>query len=222
MMISPESFYHMELEGKSISQIEKVIRKLKKEMNDLKKAVENPDPDEPTVFMEPSLEVQIKCTREYLERAKAALVEAGGEYIPNQAEQRVIDFDNNIEFISKIRFDIGGFFNGNQIFTYTISGDKVTWDRGGFSFVDFKLPEYTPETKQELLDAFRDLHIGEWKHKYVDPYVLDGTQWGLEIEYSNGRKTAKYYGSNAYPFNFNEFSEFMGDMPFSDEDEEDE
>lgn len=222
MMISPESFYHMELEGKSISQIEKVIRKLKKEMTNLKKAIECPDPEAPSVLMEPSLEVQLKCTREYLERAKVALVEAGGEYVPNQAEQRVIDFDNNIEFISKIRFDIGGFFNGNQIFTYTISGDKVTWDRGGFSFVDFKLPEYTPETKQELLDAFRDLHIGEWKHKYVDPYVLDGTQWGLEIEYSNGRKTAKYYGSNAYPFNFNEFSEFMGDMPFSDEDEEDE
>lgn len=222
MMISPESFYHMELEGKSVSQIEKIIRNLKKEMNGIKKAIENPDPDEPTVLMEPSLEVQIKCTREYLDRAKAALVEAGGEYIPNQAEQRVIDFDNNIEFISKIRFDIGGFFTGNQIFTYTISGDKVTWDRGGFSFVDFKLPDYTPETKQELLDAFRDLHIGEWKHKYVDPYVLDGTQWGLEIEYSNGRKTAKYYGSNAYPFNFDEFSEFMGDIPFSDEDEDDE
>lgn len=30
MMISPESFYHMELEGKSIEQIEKAIRRLKK------------------------------------------------------------------------------------------------------------------------------------------------------------------------------------------------
>lgn len=49
------------------------------------------------------------CTREYLERAKTAFLEAGGEHIPNQAEQRVIDFENNIEFISKIRFDIAGF-----------------------------------------------------------------------------------------------------------------
>ena len=104
MMISPESFYHMELEGKSISQIEKVIRKLKKEMTNLKKAIECPDPEAPSVLMEPSLEVQLKCTREYLERAKVALVEAGGEYVPNQAEQRVIDFDNNIEFIQK--FDL--------------------------------------------------------------------------------------------------------------------
>ncbi len=52
--------------------------------------------------MEPSLEVQLKCRREYLDRAKSVLVEAGGKYIPNQAEQRVIDFDGNIEFIFKI------------------------------------------------------------------------------------------------------------------------
>ena len=220
MMISPESYYHMELVGKSVSQIEKSIRKLKKEMASLKKAIESSYSDEPRILMEPSLDVQLKCTREYLERAKTALVEAGGEYIPNQAEQRVIDFDNNIEFISKIRFDIGGFFTGNQIYTYTISGDKVDWNIGGFSFVDFELPDHRPETKQELLDTFREFHIGEWKHNYVDPNVLDGTQWELVIEYSNGKKPAKYYGSNAYPFSFDEFSEFMGDIPYSDYEEE--
>lgn len=85
--------------------------------------------------------------------------------------------------------------------------------------VDFKLPEYRPETKQELLDAFREFHIGEWKHKYVDSDVLDGTQWELVIEYSNGRKTAKYYGGNAFPFNFDEFAEFMGDIHYTDDAE---
>ena len=133
MMISPESYYHMELEGKSVSQIEKSIRKLKKEMASLKKAIESSHSDEPRILMEPSLDVQLKCTRGYLERAKTALVEAGGKYIPNQAEQRVIDFDNNIEFISKIRFDIGGFFTGNQIILFLeirligILADLVLW-----------------------------------------------------------------------------------------------
>lgn len=56
----------------------------------------------------------------------------------------------------------------------------------------FRLPEYKIETKKGLLDAFRELHIGEWKHKYVEPNALDGTQWKLVIEYSNGRKPAKY------------------------------
>lgn len=66
------------------------------------------------MIIHPSPEVQLKCTREYLERAMIALVKAGGEYVPNQAEQRVIDFDNNIEFISKIKFTVGGFFYGKS------------------------------------------------------------------------------------------------------------
>lgn len=78
-------------------------------MTNLKKDIESSYLDESRMLMEPSLEVQLKCTREYLDRAKTAFVEAGGEHIQNQAEQRVIDFENNIEFISKIRFDIGGF-----------------------------------------------------------------------------------------------------------------
>ncbi len=219
-MISPESFYHMELEGKSVSQIEKTICKLKKEITSLKKAIESSDIDDSRTLVEPSLEVQLKCTREYLNQAKTALVEAGGKYIPNRAEQRVIDFDNNIEFISKIRFDIGGFFTGRQIYIYNISGDKVYWGLDGISFVDYKLPECIPETRQELLNAFREFHIGEWKHRYVDSNVLDGTQWELVIEYSNGRKPAKYYGCNAFPFNFDEFSEFMGDIPYTNDEEE--
>lgn len=46
-------------------------------MTSLKKTIECSDPDDPRVLMEPSLEVQLKCTREYLDKAKTALVEAG-------------------------------------------------------------------------------------------------------------------------------------------------
>ena len=72
MMICPEVFYESELKGKSVEQIEKVIRRLKKEMTNLKKTIEWPDPEHITIEMHPSLEVQLKCTREYLERAKNA------------------------------------------------------------------------------------------------------------------------------------------------------
>ena len=72
MMICPEVFYESELKGKSVEQIEKVIRRLKKEMTNLKKTIEWPDPEHIRIEMHPSLEVQLKCTREYLERAKNA------------------------------------------------------------------------------------------------------------------------------------------------------
>ena len=60
--------------------------------------------------------------------------------------------------------------------------------------------------KQEFLEAFKDLRIGEWRKKY-DTYrfniaVMDGTQWHLEIYFSNGHGPVKIYGDNAYPYNF--------------------
>lgn len=210
MMISPESFYESELKGKSIEQIDKVIRKLKREMNSLKKEIETADED--AVLIMPSPDVQLKCTREYFDMAKKAYAEAGGVYVPNQVEQRVIDFDLNLEYISKIKLTMSSFFTGQQTYTYLVEGDKARWEFGGFSHSDFKLPEETIKDKKTLVEALREFHLGEWKHRYVDSGVLDGSQWELRIEYMNGRKAGDYYGSNAFPFNFDEFAEFMGEI----------
>ena len=70
-------------------------------------------------------DVQLWCCRLYLEKAKEALAEAGGTYTPSIAEQKAAEFDNNIPFICKVVFTIGGFFSGRETRTYTISGDRV-------------------------------------------------------------------------------------------------
>ena len=45
---------------------------------------------------------------------------------------------------------------------------------------------------------YEKLYIQDWKKRFVDPCVLDGEQWELEIHLAGGRKRT-YYGSNAYP-----------------------
>ena len=74
-------------------------------------------------------------------------------------------------------------------------------------------PDY-PLTKEEFLDGIRELHIGEWRARY-DPSrfgyaVLDGTQWELEIYFSDGHMPVKIHGSNSYPYNFNKLKELLG------------
>ena len=63
------------------------------------------------------------------------------------------------------------------------------------------------------MSELRLLHIGEWRHTYslarFGETVLDGTQWELEIHYSDGSKSFKCYGSNSYPYNFIEFCELL-------------
>lgn len=59
---------------------------------------------------------------------------------------------------------------------------------------------------------YSDLHVHEWKKNYIDPDVLDGTQWHLDIRFTNSRKRS-YYGSNDFPPYWNElvkiFREFV-------------
>jgi hypothetical protein len=54
----------------------------------------------------------------------------------------------------------------------------------------------------------RDIHIGEWKHRNDNPNVLDGIQWELVIRYID-KRCRKYWGSNAFPYNFRELLELM-------------
>ena len=62
----------------------------------------------------------------------------------------------------------------------------------------------------EAAGGLSDLHMGEWKRSYMDPCVLDGSQWQIRIAYEDGRKPVKLGGSNAYPYNFRELLELLG------------
>ncbi|MBQ3235125.1 MAG: hypothetical protein IJA97_03080 [Clostridia bacterium] len=63
------------------------------------------------------------------------------------------------------------------------------------------------EDKDEFLQEFANLHVGEWRKSYLpDRFgvcVLDGVEWELKIEY-NTHKSVKFSGTNAYPYNFKE------------------
>ena len=223
MMISPETYYEEYLKGKTPSQIMTAIRGLKREISHLKNIIEHPD-YQPTKC--PSEDVQIFCCREYLVRAKQALIAAGGNYVPTQAELVATDIDENIPFISKIEFCIGGFFGGFETRTYTIYPDRICMD------VEHSLilkPSNLGDTELEeidreyFLECFRDLHIGEWRKNYTPRRfgfeVLDGTQWHLYVYFSNGHKPFKIEGSNDYPYNFDKLTELFNIETMCDDEE---
>lgn len=226
MMISPEGYYEEYLKGKTAAQIMTAIRGLKNEIGHLKNTMEHPDYGSAPI-MHPSEDVRLWCTRMYLERAKEALVEAGGTYTPSQAELKVAAFEERIPLITKLVFSIGGFFGGHEIRTITVNGDCVNMTRGNSFLPDDA--EQVPEeiwsfTKEELFDGIRELHIGEWRTNYdlrrFGYAVLDGTQWELNIEFGDSQKSVSICGDNAYPYNFDKLKELLGMDPYEDDDEE--
>lgn len=226
MMISPETYYEMNLKGKTADQIKCAIRGLKNEIGHLKNVIEHPDyGSEP--IMCPSESTRLWCTREYLERAKVALVEAGGEYKPSQAELKTLEFDNKLSAISEIIFTIGGYFGGYETRTVSLDGGDLQVNVQHSLSIEPDEPQaefILPVGKDEFMNELSRLHIGEWRSSYNPErfgyMVLDGTQWELEIHYNNGAKPFKSHGSNSYPYNFDDFQELLG-IDTSVEDDED-
>lgn len=226
MMISPEGYYEEYLKGKTKEQIMTVMRGLKQEIGHLKNTMEGPDYSV-ELIMHPSEDTRLHWNCEYLERAKQAYAEAGGTYTLSKLEEKVADFDANIDAISKITFSIGGFFGGYRSYVVELSDGlkaytKLWEDEEPLALMDVDKEE--PFTRDTFMAALMDLHIGEWRRRYSTQRfgytVCDGTQWELEFEYSNGHKPVRIDGDNSYPYNFNKFQMLFGiDETEEDEDE---
>lgn len=93
MMISPDVYDSEYLRGRSQEEILHQIRSLKCEISRLKRELEAVSL-EPKAWILPSPLTQIKCNRDYLERAKLAYEAAGGQYEPTRAEKRDQAFNN--------------------------------------------------------------------------------------------------------------------------------
>jgi len=224
MMISPETYYEFELKRKSAGEIQKEIETLKKDIAGLKYKLE--DPHYKPEMISPSDETVLYWTREYLAMAKKALQEAGREYTETEEDRRAAEFLQNLPFLTKLEFSYGS-FGMNRVISIDAGSENLKWNEE--SFISFSQFDELPRTRSELLERIRDLHLEEWESDYwPDKYgviVLDGIQWELIQEYSNGHEPWKVFGSNAYPFNFREFLVMIGeDWRFYDEDdfEEDE
>lgn len=215
MMISPESYYEEYLKGKTKEEIMTAIRGLKQEIGRLKNSMENPYDGMKTVIL-PSEDTRIYWSREYLDKAKQAYVEAGGTYSLSKSEEKAADFDANINDIRKITFNIGGYFGGYSTYIVELSEEmkaytKLWEDEEPLFLLD---DNEEPFTKNSYIAALKELHIGEWRRHYTTKrfgyMVLDGTQWELEFEYSNGHKPVRFDGDNSYPYNFDKFQKLFG------------
>lgn len=226
MMISPEGYYEEYLKGKTKEQIMAAMRALKQEIGRLKNTMESQDYGVGPI-MHPSEDTRMHWTREYLERAKLAYAEAGGTYTLSKSEEKVAEFDANMDDICKINFGIGGFFGGYLSYVVELSDGlkaytKLWKDEEPLVLLNDDNRESF--TKDTFIVALKDLHIGEWRRRYstkrLGYTVCDGTQWELEFEYNNGHKPVRFDGENSYPYNFDMFQMLFGiDDTEEDKDE---
>ena len=129
--------------------------------------------------------------------------------------QRLKDIDwqgtHTYDGIEEVVLDIGGFLYGYKQYRFQTSdsGSVITESE---LYYDMKEKHLASEEANEMQKRFHDLHCEYWNYDYVDPYVLDGTQWSLTICYT-GCQPVTYEGSNAFPNNWHELLSVFGVEP---------
>ena len=98
---------------------------------------------------------------------------------------------------TKLHFDIGG-FNGEC--------HEIQFHKGQLQYCTAEGAYlWTPQTllnpgRQQWEDFWRDVDaagVWTWAKEYVNPEVLDGTQWSLAMRHKG--RSIRTEGSNAYP-----------------------
>ena len=215
MMLTVDDYYDWYLKGKSLPEIMREIEKLRKTMASLKSKMESPEYNKENNCW-PNEKMQICATRAYLNRAKEAYAEAGGVYEPTKAEKKAADFAARIPLIDKIILNIDSFNLGLEVRTVRFMGERtyLKINNPFYSYPSGKTCRHQlPISRELFLQSIKGLNIGEWRPKYnVKRFgytVIDGSDWSLEIYFSDEDKPFKVYGDNNYLYNFADLYELL-------------
>lgn len=210
MMICPESYAEMQLTGKTKDEILGEILNIQKEIRSLKHIMEAPNY---VYSIYPSEDTRISWNRDYLKLAIKAYENLGGEYKLSDEDIKAKAFDKNIGCIKKLKFSIVSWPMDYIDYIVEIKGNKVyrQIQESGIHSPDKGMEFFMP--KRDFIDMVSDMFIGEWNAEYTpetyDVVITDGENWSLDIEYSNDSEPFHCEGYNIYPWNFEDFIDFI-------------
>ena len=109
--------------------------------------------------------------------------------------------------ITRLKASVGGFFGDSFTIDINLDSLQVSWDRCGEGTEESIQKSIRRKTASNLKEELMRLGLLDWKVKYVEPGVLDGTHWSVEIQL-DGRKVKKQ-GDNQFPEEWTAFCRLM-------------
>lgn len=145
---------------------------------------------------------------ELSQEAKVGKVKLGGcmlsfgdpEYFCKDCEHewnREQAIDQAYRKIITIKASVGGYFGGYYEVIINLTNLETTWtfNEGGTEKTSKKTIHVS--TAQAFIEGLKMINLLNWKAKYVETGVCDGTQWSVEI--LTDMRTIKKYGDNQFP-----------------------
>lgn len=157
-------------------------------------------------------------THEAFLKAEAGEIKLGGccitdsdpEYYCKDCEhewdkQQAIDYAyNQMELLIA---SVGGYFGGYYEVEINLKSRELTWKHFAGGNEESYRKVFRNTTADKLIEELKLIDLLNWKSEYVDPHILDGTQWSIEIV-RKGRNIKKH-GSNMYPDGWERFCEII-------------
>jgi|GEM_PF-1097674 len=103
---------------------------------------------------------------------------------------------------SRLTASVGGFLTSSYKIDLQEDGNLVYWQNPtAFALLAPVTEQETLKISDERWARFResldDARVWTWDQEYIDPNVLDGTTWRLEVVYAD--RSINSHGSNATP-----------------------
>ncbi len=206
------------LSKQSSEDILNIIYELQCEIQDIKRLVEQPHLNWRQAWTlkkvhglhnQPEACTRISRLREYITIAKEALRNSGFIYADSPEEAKSKEFDARIADIKKITLITYTMPNlradGRKSLVLDAESVKVTTGHPLTPDQDDAIEE-SFFTKEQVLQQVRNLHLGEYRHKYdcFTDYgikIYDGFGWKLRIEYHT-HEPFEVSGNNVTPYNY--------------------
>ena len=109
--------------------------------------------------------------------------------------------------IKHLKATVGGYFGGYYEVTIDLHSKELKWKHFGCGHEEEFQKTVRNTTADRFVEELKSIDILNWKSKYVELDILDGTQWSIEIQIL-GKKICKH-GSNKYPESWDKFCRLM-------------
>lgn len=109
--------------------------------------------------------------------------------------------------INHIKATVGGYFGGYYEVVIDLHSRELKWKHFGCGHEEEYQKMLRSTTADRFLEELKAIDILNWKSKYVDLDILDGTQWSVEIQ-MQGKKISKH-GSNMFPETWEAFCKIV-------------
>lgn len=110
--------------------------------------------------------------------------------------------------IKTIKASVGGYFGGYYDVTIDLNNLQTTWSFNEGETQKTSKRSIQVSTLQDFIEKLKMVNLLNWKAKYTEVGVCDGTHWSVEI--FTVERTIKKYGDNRFPQEWELFCKAIG------------